>query len=336
MAVKASSLRERKAQGASRLLSAVPTAEVMGDLVDTVNDRILLEQIRPNPHQPRESVDENSTEFADLVGSIRQQGLIQPISLWQIEASDYVIIAGERRWRAFRRLAAEKPSDYARIPATVTRLLGDHPEARALMMALIENVVRQDLKDGERAGALSRLKVTTGWTYEEIADRMGLSVSRVQDLASLARHEVVRDALNDGVLTQKQALAIAQGVPSGQSELAAELVGIVRDVTPAQARAIVREAKRADGESSVAERVRRARDSVIVGVPPAAETTRRYDIRSQGRVIESVSQPVVVIGATSLRVLRPRLQEMDRIDFATMLQCVCEETNVWPQRPASS
>lgn len=336
MGVKASSLRQRKAQGAARLLSAVPTAEIMGDLVDTVNDRILIHHIRPNPHQPRQAVDETSQEFADLVGSIRQQGLIQPISLWQIDESDYIIIAGERRWRAFRRLASEKPSDYARIPATVTRLLGDHPEARALMMALIENVVRQDLKDGERADALARLKDTTGWTYEEIADRMGLSVSRVQDLASLARHDVVRDALNDGVLTQKQALAVAQGVPAGQSELASELVGVVRDVTPVQARAIVREAKRVEDGIPVAERVRRARDVVVVGPPPSPEVTRRYDVRSQGNVLESVAQAVVVIGATSLRVLRPRIQEMDREDFATMLQCVCEETNVWPQRPAES
>ncbi|MBV8528316.1 MAG: ParB/RepB/Spo0J family partition protein [Candidatus Dormibacteraeota bacterium] len=334
MAVKASSLRDRKAHGAARLLSAVPTAEVMGDLVDTVHDRILIEHIRPNPHQPRQAVNEDSDEFADLVGSIRQQGLIQPISLWQVADSDYIIIAGERRWRAFRRLAQDKPADYARIPATVTRLLGDHPEARALMMALIENVVRQDLKDGERADALSRLRASTGWTYEQIADRMGLSVSRVQDLASLARHDVVRDALNDGRITQKQALAIAQGVPAEQAELASELVGVVRDLTPSQARAIVKEAKLGGTGESVAERVRRARETVVVGPAPSPEVQRQYDIRSQGRTLETVSQAVVVINATSLRVLRPRIQQMDRDDFATMLQCVCEETNVWPQRPA--
>lgn len=333
MAVKASSLRERKAHGASRLLSAVPTAEVMGDLVDTVQDRVLIDRIRPNPHQPRQVLDEDSEEFEELVGSIRQQGLIQPISLWQLDDADYIIIAGERRWRAYRRLASEKPSDYARIPATVTRLLGDHPEARALMMALIENVVRQDLRDGERADALKRLKATTGWTYEQVAERMGLSVSRVQDLASLARHETVRDALNDGVISQKQALAIAQGIPAGEGELASELVGVVQNVTPAQARAIVREAKRAQDDLPVSERVRRARETVLVGTPPKPEVTHRYEIRSQGRVLENVAQAVVVINATSLRVLRPRVQEMDREDFATMLQCVCEETNVWPQRP---
>lgn len=332
MAVKAPSLRDRKLQGAARLLSAVPTAEIMGDLVDTVHDRILIDHIRSNPHQPRQTVEEDSQEFEDLVGSIRQQGLIQPVSLWQVDNDDYVIIAGERRWRAYRRLASERPSDYARIPATVTRLLGDHPEARALMMALIENVVRQDLKDGERADALARLKTTTGWTFQEIANRMGLSVSRVQDLASLARHDVVRDAVNEGRLTQKQALAIAQGVPAGQADLAAELVDVVQDVTPPQARAIVREAKRAPDHLPASERVRRAREAVLVGAAPAPELSHRYDIRSDGRILATVEQTVVVIGATSLRVIRPRVQEMDRADFAAMLQCVCEETNIWPHR----
>lgn len=326
------SLRDRKLRGAARLLSAVPTEEIMGDLVDTVHDRILIDRIRPNPQQPRRGVDEESPEFEDLVGSIRQQGLIQPISLWQVANDDFIIIAGERRWRAFRRLALDTPADYARIPATVTRLLGDHPEAKALMLGIIENVVRQDLRDGERADALARLKATTGWTFEQIAQRMGLDVARVQALASIARHDAVKDAVNDGRITQKQALAIAQGVPPADHELAAELVGAVENLTPRQARTVVRQAKAAPDVLPAAERVRQARASVLVAAP-AVHRTDGYDIRSGGEVVGRVDQPTVILTATALRLVRPRVNEMDRDDFAVMLQRVCEETDVWPQRP---
>jgi ParB/RepB/Spo0J family partition protein len=330
MAMNAPSMRERKAAAAARLLSAVPTEEIMGDLVDTVHDRI--DNIRPNPHQPRQGVDEESQEFHDLVGSIRQQGLIQPISLWQQGDGDYTIIAGERRWRAFRRLYNEKPADFARIPATVTRLLGDNPEAAALMRGIIENVVRQDLRDGERADALARLKATTNWTWKEIGERMGLDVYRVQALASIARHDAVKEAVNEGRITQKQALAIAQGVPAEETELATELVGAVENLTPQEARSLVREAKAAPADLPAPERVQHARGKVFIGTQPV-ERTENFDIRDHGKLVRRAETQIVMIGSTSLRVIRPRVGEMERTDFAEMLQRVCEETGVWPTRP---
>ena len=324
-------LRARKLRGAASLLSAVPTEQIMGDLVDTIHDRILIDQIRPNPQQPRQGVDEECQEFEDLVGSIRQQGLIQPISLWQVGDTEYLIIAGERRWRAYQRLAAEAPADYARIPATVTRLLGDNPEAKALMLGIIENVVRQDLRDGERADALARLKTTTEWTYEQIAQRMGLDVARVQALASIARHDAVEEAVNDGRITQKQALAIAQGIPAGDGELASELVRAVENLTPQQTRAVVRGARSTTSGLPTAERVRQAKGSVLA-VPTVVERIESFDIRSGDEVVGRVERPVVILGATSLRVIRPHVREMDRDEFAAMLRRVCEETQIWPER----
>ncbi|MGI8846872.1 MAG: ParB/RepB/Spo0J family partition protein [Candidatus Dormibacteria bacterium] len=323
MAMKASSLQQRKRDGAARLLSAVPAEEIMGDLVDTVHDRILIEQIRPNPHQPRQGVDEESQEFADLVGSIRQQGLIQPVSLWQTGEHEYVIIAGERRWRAFRRLAVESPSNFARIPATVTRLLGDNPEAKALMLGLIENVVRQDLRDGERADALARLKATTGWTYEDIAHRMGLDVSRVQALASIARHEAVKDAVTEGRLTQKQAVAIGQGVPASESDLAGALVNAVANLSPQEARSLVRESKATPSTLPAGERVRRAQASVLV---PASQ----FSGSPRAMLSTEAVEPAVSLNETSLRVLRPAVATMSRAEFEFMIQRVCDETRFWP------
>jgi ParB family chromosome partitioning protein len=260
------SRKERAAAIADGLFAPLAKRELLAGLGEVVNKKVPLTSIERNPRQPRQSVDETSAEFQDLVGSIRQQGLIQPISLWQLDEDEdrYVVIAGERRWRAFKRLAEENPADYSRIPATVTVLDGEQPEARALMMGLIENVVREDLKDGERADALARLKGSTGWTYEQIAQRMGMGVSRVVALASIARHEVVREAIDEGSLTQKQAILIGQGVRD--PELAAELVAAAQGLDERQTRAVVQFARAASAEVSAAERVRVAAEQVALGV----------------------------------------------------------------------
>ena len=258
MVVNTPSRKERAAAVTDGLFAPLAKRELLTGLGEVVNKKVPLTSIEANPRQPRQGVDETSPEFQDLVGSIRQQGLIQPISLWQLdeEQERYLVIAGERRWRAFKRLAEENPADYSRIPATVTVLDGDEPEARALMMGLIENVVREDLKDGERADALARLKQSTGWTYEQIAQRMGMGVSRVVALASIARHEVVRQAVDEGTLTQKQAILIGQGVRD--AKLAAELVAAVRGLDERQTRAVVQFARNAPSEVSADERVREA------------------------------------------------------------------------------
>jgi len=74
------------------------------------------------------------------------------------------LIAGERLRRAFKRLAEENPNDYSMIPATITVLRGEQPHIKALMQGLIENVVREDLKPGDRAESLQHLYDWTGWT----------------------------------------------------------------------------------------------------------------------------------------------------------------------------
>ena len=84
------------------------------------------------------------------------------------------------------------------------------------------------------------------------------------------------------------------------------------------------------------ERVRRARGAVLVGAAPKPERTEGFDVRSGGETVAHIERSVVVLGATSLRVTRPRLTEMDREDFGAMLLRVCEETNIWPTRPAPS
>ena len=193
------SLKDRQAAAlADAVMSPVGQhRNPMKELTQVSQRLVPLRFIQPNPDQPRNRVDETAVEFAELRESIRQHGLLQPVSLWQLDSDDeaYTIIAGERRWRAYSQLAVEDPDEFGRIPSLVTRVVGDNREAQVLMKAIIENVVRVDLNDGEKAAALQRLRTWTGWTFEAIAERMGMTIHRVLELAALARHSVVIEAV---------------------------------------------------------------------------------------------------------------------------------------------
>jgi ParB family chromosome partitioning protein len=328
------SRKERAAAVADGLFAPLAKRELLAGLGEVVNKKVPLTSIERNPRQPRQSVDETSAEFQDLVGSIRQQGLIQPISLWQLDEDEdrYVVIAGERRWRAFKRLAEENPADYSRIPATVTVLDGEQPEARALMMGLIENVVREDLKDGERADALARLKESTGWTYEQIAQRMGMGVSRVVALASIARHEPVRRAVDDGTLTQKQAILIGQGVK--EPELARHLVNAVAGLDERATRAVMQIARDAPAESGPAERVENAAAAVaaqgvaVLGATPARLATGRPLRGTTRRATEDVD--TIVLAHTALSSLMAK-DVVTRQEIVNAIRETCDQLDLWPE-----
>src|ERR1019366_10373542 len=103
---------QMKAAADESLYAELPQRDLLRGLGEVIHRQVPLILIYPNPDQPRSMVDEDSPEFEDLVGSIRAQGLVQPISLWQVDENNnerFTIIAGERRWRAFRRLAGGNP-----------------------------------------------------------------------------------------------------------------------------------------------------------------------------------------------------------------------------------
>jgi ParB/RepB/Spo0J family partition protein len=327
---------QMKAAANESLYATLPPRELLRGIGDVLHRRVPLTSINPNPDQPRSMVDETSPEFADLVGSIRAQGLIQPISLWQVDEDNsdrFTIIAGERRWRAFRCLAGENPNDYSMIPATITVLRGEQPHVKALMQGLIENVVREDLKPGDRADSLQRLYDWTGWTWDQIAERMGLSKVRVLELKAIAKHVPVRDAVNAGAITQKQAIAIAQGVR--EPELAAAIVGRVPGMGIEETRAVVKRARAMPATTPPIERVQHAvamtrGTATLTGRPVAERDT--VSIRSAGELIGHVQNDYVLLNNTALAAVRPRIQRMLREEVAAMLQRFCEETGVWPQR----
>lgn len=138
-------------------------------------NEIKLSKIIPNPDQPRTEFDENS--LAELAASIREIGIIQPITLRETANGSYQIIAGERRYRASK--LAGKDS----IPAYI-RTAGDD---NVMEMALIENIQREDLNPIEIALTYQKLMEQYGMTQERLSERVGKSRSTITNSLRLLR-----------------------------------------------------------------------------------------------------------------------------------------------------
>ncbi len=131
-----------------------------------------IEMILRSPYQPRKEFDERALE--ELSMSIREQGLMQPIVVRKT-ATQYELVAGERRWRACQALQM----------ATIPALVRDIDDNEAAAMALIENIQREDLNAMEQAIAFSRLKDTFDLTHAQVAEAVGKNRATVSNLLRL-------------------------------------------------------------------------------------------------------------------------------------------------------
>jgi ParB family transcriptional regulator, chromosome partitioning protein len=153
---------------------------------------IPIDMIDPSPNQPRRAFDEDS--LLGLAGSIRAQGVLQPVLVRPLPNGRYELIAGERRWRAARLAELES------IPAVVRR----HDNAASLELALVENMAREDLNPVEEARACAALVEELGLTREEVGVRVGrtrVAVSnliRLLDLPDEALELIERRDLTEG------------------------------------------------------------------------------------------------------------------------------------------
>jgi ParB family chromosome partitioning protein len=136
-------------------------------------EEIPINQIDPNPYQPRNSFDEES--LAGLTASIRELGVLQPILVRQVSDERYAIIAGERRWRAAKRAGQQF------IPVIVRQV----NDELTLQHALVENLHRDDLNPLEEAAAYQQLVEDFDLTQEEVARKVGKSRSAVANLLRL-------------------------------------------------------------------------------------------------------------------------------------------------------
>ncbi len=153
--------------------------------------------IVPNPLQPRERFDDESLN--SLTESIREVGVLQPIAVSRRSEGGYVLIAGERRWRAAKR------AGLGEIPAVVRQA----DDRSSLTEALIENIQREDLSPLEEAAAFQQLLDEFGLTHDEVAMRVGKSRSAVSNLLRLlALPPTIQGMLERGELTAGHARAL--------------------------------------------------------------------------------------------------------------------------------
>ena len=153
--------------------------------------------IHPNPYQPRATFDEES--IAELAQSIQQVGLLQPLLVRKVD-DGYELVAGERRLRAVTSLGMEK------VACIVQQDIEDESSA---MMALIENLQREDLHYLEEAQCYQKLLETYGLTQEELANRLGKSQSSIANkLRLLKLSDEVKDAMTEKRLSERHARAL--------------------------------------------------------------------------------------------------------------------------------
>ena len=174
-----------------------------------------LEQISPNPYQPRRTF--NDAGIEELSRSVREHGIIQPLVVTKLGDNKYRLIAGERRFRA-----AQK-AGLATVPVVIKETMAD---TDILQVALIENIQREDLNPIEEAYAYHQLHEEFGLTQEEISKRVGKERSTVANFLRLLRlPDPVKKLLAAGQLSMGHARAIlAVDSAKKQQQLAERVV----------------------------------------------------------------------------------------------------------------
>ena len=174
---------------------------------------IAISQIEPNPNQPRREFDEEALQ--ELASSIREIGIIQPVTLRQMSDGKYQIIAGERRWRASQLAGLES------IPAYIRTV----EDENVMEMALVENIQREDLNAIEIALAYQHLAETTGMTQARISERVGKSRAAVTNYLRLLKLPAqIQMALKDKQIDMGHARALLSlDSPSQQIKLFKEV-----------------------------------------------------------------------------------------------------------------
>lgn len=155
-----------------------------------------LEDIKPNPFQPRTRFDDQTID--ELAQSIRETGIVQPVIVVP-EDDHYMIIVGERRWRAAQRAGLRK------IPVLIRNI----PKDKQLEVSLIENIHREELNALEIARAYQRLIDDNGYAQHELADKVGKDRSSVTNYLRLLKlPQEIQDRLADGTISMGHARAM--------------------------------------------------------------------------------------------------------------------------------
>lgn len=178
-----------------------------------------IDQLSPNPRQPRMKIEPE--ELIEISDSIRDNGIIQPLIVTKRGEEDFVLIAGERRWRAAQ--LADKE--------TVPVVIKDVSPQQMLELAVVENVQRKDLNPIEEALAFEQLKKDFDLSHKEIGEKVGLSRSAVVNKIRLLKlPEKVKQLVLEGIITEGHARALL-GIKDADSLIAAADVVVKNDLS---------------------------------------------------------------------------------------------------------
>jgi ParB family chromosome partitioning protein len=258
---------------AAAIADGAPQTNQAGEAIaPPPSDRSLpLSKLKPNPEQPRRSFSQES--LAELASSIKTHGLIQPILVEEAPDGSFMIVAGERRYRA------ATIAGLAEVPVIIRSFT---PQKR-LEIALIENVQREDLNPVEEAEAYRGLMAMGGRSQEEVADVVGKSRSAVANSIRILRlPEPMLAALREGSLSLGHAKALLSVVDPGRRDMLFARI-IAEGIS-------VREAE------SGAQELNNPRLPAAKG-PGRAEKAKEPEIREvEERLIESLGTKVWVKG----------------------------------------
>jgi len=163
-----------------------------------INDSIPLSKIKANPNQPRKDFDDSKME--ELISSVREKGILQPIAVRELKNGDYEIIAGERRYRAAQSAGLKS------IPAYILSVSND---SEIMEYALIENIQRVDLDPIEESEAFALLKSKYNLSQKEISKRVGKSRSLIANsLRLLKLPSSIKKDIKNNKLTMGHAISL--------------------------------------------------------------------------------------------------------------------------------
>ncbi len=242
---------------------------------------IRIDRIEPDPDQPRNTFPEES--LTELSESIRQDGVIQPIEVTEMEGGRYLIVHGERRWRA------AELAGLTVMPAVVRRRNYDF--VTRFVRQMVENIQREDLNDVDRAAGLLRLQslmqeeLEQGkaenvqsdepWgkkiTWAKVGRRLGYSRQRIHQLISLLKlPDEIKDAVREGALSERET-RIYQGLTAPQQR-ALHQNRLAGELTPAEVKEIATQLKRRP-DMTVAQMIRILRRPLPDVVEPVFDSS---------------------------------------------------------------
>lgn len=296
---------------------------------------VRLETIRPDPDQPRKAFPEESlTELAD---SIEQDGVIQPIEVTEIAPNQYMIVHGERRWRAAKIVGLET------IPAVVRR--SDYDSATRLVRQLVENIQREDLNDVDRAAGLLRLKEVmqveidaaissppeagdgkraTPWartvTWAKVGKRLGYTRQRIHQLIQLLDlPNDIKEDVRQGRLSERET-RVYHGLRKNHQQ-ALHRARFRENLSQSEVRWVARRLKEEpeDSVSRAIEEVRTPPPPEEVAPVPEGTTAQETAVEPRPTVDHKIpspalrSQPWTEGGVLPPRQTRPT--SIDRLDY---------------------